>query len=243
MNDDAHTLTGAYALDALDDIERARAERHLRDCPSCAAEAAELRATAARLADATVIAPPPGLRDRVLREVAGTRQLPPRTGPAPARETPAVRRWRARTAVAVAAVILAIGAAAGTWAIQEDRVRDAREQAEQLREERERVAAVLAAPDAATSTVEAADGGRMVVVSSRSLDAVVVTRVGMPVLAADRDYQLWLDIDGRMVSAGLMPGTTALVDGIAPATRVALSTEPAGGSPVPTHPVGIANLK
>ncbi|HEY1175361.1 MAG TPA: zf-HC2 domain-containing protein, partial [Phytomonospora sp.] len=53
MSDDVHTLVGAYALDALDDLDRARVERHLGRCPSCAGEAAELTATAARLADAS----------------------------------------------------------------------------------------------------------------------------------------------------------------------------------------------
>ena len=38
---DPHLLTGAYALDALDDVERAGVERHLRGCAECAAEVAE----------------------------------------------------------------------------------------------------------------------------------------------------------------------------------------------------------
>ena len=35
---DIHALSGAYAVDALDDIERAHFERHLRDCDTCRAE-------------------------------------------------------------------------------------------------------------------------------------------------------------------------------------------------------------
>jgi len=34
---DIHALSGAYALDAVDDIERAEFERHLAACPPCQA--------------------------------------------------------------------------------------------------------------------------------------------------------------------------------------------------------------
>ncbi|GIG69404.1 anti-sigma factor [Phytomonospora endophytica] len=241
MSDDVHTLVGAYALDALDDLDRARVERHLGRCPSCSREAAELTATAARLADASAAVPPARLRGEVMRAVSRTRQLPPRTRETPIAEAPVVRRWRTRTAVAVAAGILAFGTAAVTYAVQEQRVADAQAEADAVQARTERIATVLAAPDAIAATVPATDGGELLVVRSAALDAAVVTRVGMPALPPDRAYQLWLDVDGRMVSAGLMPDSTALVD-IGTATRVALSAEPAGGSPTPTHPVGIVDL-
>ena len=40
---DVHKLTGAYAMDALDELERARFEQHLATCEDCRAEVAELR--------------------------------------------------------------------------------------------------------------------------------------------------------------------------------------------------------
>jgi methionine-rich copper-binding protein CopC len=43
MVDDAHTLVGAYVVDALDDIERARFERRLATCPACDSDVADLR--------------------------------------------------------------------------------------------------------------------------------------------------------------------------------------------------------
>ncbi len=39
---DLHGLSGAYAVDALDDLERARFERHLAECEDCRAEVASL---------------------------------------------------------------------------------------------------------------------------------------------------------------------------------------------------------
>ena len=72
-----HTLTGAYATDALDADERAAFERHLESCASCRQEVVELRATAARLAVAASATAPAALRERVLAEASQTRQLSP----------------------------------------------------------------------------------------------------------------------------------------------------------------------
>jgi anti-sigma-K factor RskA len=65
-----HALAGAYALDALDAAERARFERHLRGCAACLAEVRGFAATAASLGLAVAATPPPGLKGRVLADVA-----------------------------------------------------------------------------------------------------------------------------------------------------------------------------
>ena len=74
---DLHTLTGAYAADALDPVERDEFERHLQECADCRQEVAELRATTARLAGASYEMPAAELRGRVLDEVSRTRQEAP----------------------------------------------------------------------------------------------------------------------------------------------------------------------
>jgi anti-sigma factor RsiW len=74
---DLHLLTGVYAVDALTDAEVAEFEKHLARCASCAEEARGLRETAARLAMATAVAPPPWMCEQVLAAAARTRQLPP----------------------------------------------------------------------------------------------------------------------------------------------------------------------
>ncbi|MCB0953113.1 MAG: zf-HC2 domain-containing protein, partial [Microthrixaceae bacterium] len=38
MSEDTHDLVAAYALDALDELERRRFEAHLDGCPSCLEE-------------------------------------------------------------------------------------------------------------------------------------------------------------------------------------------------------------
>ncbi|MFJ7419848.1 anti-sigma factor domain-containing protein [Streptomyces uncialis] len=77
---DVHLLSGAYALDALDEDERAGFENHLAHCPACAEETRELAATAGRLGLAATVTPPPALKRRVLREITTIRQEAPRPG-------------------------------------------------------------------------------------------------------------------------------------------------------------------
>src|SRR5687768_769168 len=80
---EAHTLMGAYALDAVSEAERRVFEEHLEGCPDCVQELAELRETTALLAGEASVEPPAHLRDRVLAAVADTRQLPPETDDRP----------------------------------------------------------------------------------------------------------------------------------------------------------------
>jgi hypothetical protein len=110
--DPAATGLGAYVLGALDPEERGLLERHLADCPICAAELAELRTLPALLdrvrpedLERVPVAPSPDLFDRMS---------------AAARKTGRHRR-RAWGLVAAAVLVLG-GAAAGVtvWATGSD---------------------------------------------------------------------------------------------------------------------------
>ena len=63
---DIHALGGAYALDAVDDLERAAFDRHLAECEACTLEVAEYRETATRLAEGSWSVPPRRMREQVL---------------------------------------------------------------------------------------------------------------------------------------------------------------------------------
>ncbi len=90
-------LLSAYADGEVDLVRALEIERHLADCPACAAALASLRSLGARLADPVLYhAPPPALAKRVRAS------LRPRSFP-----------WR-RVALGVAAALLA---AAGLWGI------------------------------------------------------------------------------------------------------------------------------
>ncbi|ROQ59369.1 putative zinc finger protein [Streptomyces sp. 840.1] len=74
---DVHMLTGAYALDALQERERTAVEAHCAGCPPCLRECEEFRATAARLGMASTTIPPAALKGRVLDIVRATPRQPP----------------------------------------------------------------------------------------------------------------------------------------------------------------------
>ena len=83
-----HALSGAYALDALNDLERAEFDRHLATCDSCRAEVASLRDAAGHLADASAAPPPAHLRAQVIANTKSVRPLPPQS------DVASKRRWR-----------------------------------------------------------------------------------------------------------------------------------------------------
>jgi anti-sigma factor RsiW len=240
LHTDVHGLSGAYVLDALTDIERAAFARHLTGCETCAFEVAELRETAARLADGAWAAPPPRMRGQVLAQVRQTRQLPPgrAAGPTERDGAFAVSRWRRRTALAVAAGVLAAGAGAAAYLVQEQRVRAERAVAEAARAQTARMDAVLTAPDAVLRSTAGPGGGRVTVVSSASQDAAVAMLTGLPPRGPDRSYQLWVIRDTDARSAGVLTaGVTEdrrLVTGVRGADHFGVTVEPAGGSDQPT---------
>jgi len=225
MSSDIHTLSGAYAVDALDDIERAKFERHLSECSTCLAEVDSLREAAAVLADTAFMAPPAALRDRVLAGIETVRPLPPVVSLATER-----RKRRFPALVAAAAVITLIGAGVAVTQPWQDQTTQVTLTAAER---------ILQAPDAETWTKSPVTGGTIKVTRSRSLNQAVVQAKGLAQLPDDKTYQLWLQHDGEMVTAGLLTdasGATVVLDGDpGTAQATAVSVEPAGGSPKPTN--------
>ncbi|GAA2737874.1 anti-sigma factor [Pedococcus aerophilus] len=77
MSADVHSLVGAYAVDAIDEQERAAFELHLRECPECMDEVSSLRAAASSLSLVSEVVPPASMRDAVLAGIRTVRPLPP----------------------------------------------------------------------------------------------------------------------------------------------------------------------
>lgn len=227
---DAHALSGAYAVDALDDLERAAFERHLAECPECRAEVASLREAAAVLAETTAVEPPPALRDRVLAGIATTRPLPPEV-PAPvALDSRRRPRRRLNLLVAAAAAVLAVGGGVVLW---EQPWQDTTHQ--QL----SAIDTVLTASDAKRTSLDFDGGAKATLVHSDTVGRAVLVTEKMPPPPAGKVYQLWLDQPGKgMVSAGLMPiredQRVLLAGDAATATGAGITVEPEGGSPEPT---------
>lgn len=78
MNEQKHSMTGAWALNALDPEEREQMLRYLEEDPEAAAEAAAFEETAAELAGSLApLAPRPELKAAVMARIGTTRQLSP----------------------------------------------------------------------------------------------------------------------------------------------------------------------
>ncbi|KKD09437.1 anti-sigma factor [Streptomyces sp. WM6386] len=258
--DNPHSLAAPYALDALEPAERARFEKHLKNCPVCAAEVRALTEDAVRLAWSTAAPAPAAMRDRVLAAVRTTAQEPVRAQPlraggpshafgsggepqlpphvwgtqAPPSRTRAPRERRplfVPFATATAAAALVV---ASLFAVQANDTQD------QLNAERVRaseIAHVLAAPDARASTGKDAQGRSIGVVASASEGRAVVTLSGYDDIPTDRVNQLWLMRPGAQPrSLGLFDADTPLVtSGLdKAATSLAVTVEPDGGSVQPT---------
>ncbi|MFE9251742.1 anti-sigma factor domain-containing protein [Streptomyces sp. NPDC007088] len=245
---DSHVLTGAYALHALGDEERAEFERHLAHCASCAEEVREFTETAARLGLAVSVPPPPALREAVLARIADVRQEAPHTArvgrPRGTRQVRGRRlgRW------ALAACLAAAAALGGTAVWQHQRADEARLEAREARDLNARLTAVLSAPDAKARTAGIKGGGRATVVVSRKADGAVFAAAGLPKPPPGKTYQLWFDVGGTMRPAGLLGAGhgsgTVLMDGsVAGASGMGVTVEPAGGSKAPTSdPVALMAL-
>lgn len=253
MTADIHTLTGAYAVDALDDEERRFFEQHLEACDPCAQEVAELLATAARLGAAAAEPPPPGLKAKVLAEVDHTRQDAPRPragGSDPARRVdadvtgaPAGRPWWGGLRLPAAAVLVVLGIGVGVL------VNDLYGRVGSLEQDQARYTEIMAAPDARWVEADGPDGsvGRALLSSSRGEAMLIVD--GMDRAPADHVYELWVIDDAGATPAGLFDvddrGRMARVvtGDFADAAAIGVTVEPAGGSPQPTtDPVMVLEL-
>jgi anti-sigma-K factor RskA len=249
---ETHTLTGGYALHALTGTDAARFERHLARCPACAQEVREFTEATARLAEAAAALPPATLKRRVLAAAARTRQLPPLTrepaaariarhtaaaGPAPRASAAALPgRPRARR-LALAAAATAALVLAGILGVT---ARTAQDRLGQNLARSQQIAAVLTAPDATMIDARVTTGGTATVVMSRRQRALVFAAAGLSALPPSRCYELWLLAPAGDKPAGMLPAPRqdktgpVITTGLASASRLGLSIEPAGGSPHPT---------
>lgn len=222
-----HALSGAYVLDAVNDVERAEFERHLSSCTQCQGEVEGLRETAARLPDAASTPPPPELRARILTHVQAVRPLPPVV-----RSERPRRRPRVLVAAAALLVAMAAGVTATVWhPWQPAAIEPGTGQlglADQVR----------AAVDAKTWTTRLPDGGRMSVTRSKSVGAAVWRSTGVGPAPRGHVYELWLQLpDQSLAPAGLMSsgdGELVLRGDATHAIGAGLTVEPAGGSAAPT---------
>lgn len=261
-----HDLLPLFVANALPDDERDAFAGHLERCTRCRAELSSYEVVLDELAAAVEVTPPPALRAAVLDSAARTPQVPTRRAGAGGstggvgeradpstveddaisgsvvsdldrpRPVPSGRLGRPRAfafaAALVALALVAVGALS-TLAVQRAGTPSDVAAAERL-------AAVVAAPDARLIDVESDLGGSLRVVASAVLDEVVVVGHEFTAPPDGSAYQLWVVTGDEARSAGLLAGLDGVLgtaSGIGGADAVAVSVEPASGSDVPTGPI------
>ncbi|WP_183096017.1 anti-sigma factor [Nocardioides stalactiti] len=241
--DNAHALSGAYSVDALDDIERVRFEVHLRGCSECRLEVETFHETVAALS-VDAVEPPASLRASVLAGIEEIRPLPPLTEQAPARthRVSTRRPWITSAGPMLVAAALVVVALLTTVWLQPWSTEDqppATTVTERVLDDPERAVVQQRFPDGATAKV---------VFSPAEGRAVILTE-DMALAPEGKVYELWLQSPrGDMVPAGLMPDLSDavfLLEGDASDARaVGITIEPDGGSAIPTStPIALFELE
>ncbi|WP_067564755.1 anti-sigma factor [Nocardia acidivorans] len=225
--DDLLELAYPYALDALTESERESVEQLLNDADEPTATdfrrtVREIRETLAAMTTTDAHPAPPSVEEalqRALDEQLGTTSLNARRG---------------RRRLLAAAALIAVIALGAVIAVTVNRSGEsASVTAEQVRTH----------ADTHGETAQLAVGGTITVNASRDLNTATVSFAQVPNPPDGRSYQLWsIPRAGQphsvTVFSTLPTDSAPLLIRLDQAAQIALSVEPAGGSPQPTDPVG-----
>jgi anti-sigma-K factor RskA len=249
----------AYALGALDEAERGAFEAHLETCADCQRELAALRRVTTALGMAIVREPPGDLKARTIARAAAQAQDRPAPHPTGTRPGSPFQRWLALAA----GIAIVIGLLGYVFALQaevrmltrvaadaEARVEALRLELSDIRQHSNRLEntlAVLSAPDLLRidlrgQTPDSPALGRAFMSGARGVFSVE----NLPALPSDRAYQVWAVAPGggpvgiglfTVDATGASSVSLSLPSTLTNPRTIAVTVEPANGSPGPTSPI------
>ncbi len=230
---DIHQLAAAYALDAVDERERAEFEAHYPTCAICRPEVAGFRETLSQVTASVAVAPPQSLKSKVMAEVGTTRQLSPLL-PESVIDLASHRRTRQRTmrvlSMAAALIVFSVGAfVVGRQSGSGDNFSH-------------QAAAVLAKPDTLSTTLTGKGQGSFKVAWSPSTNEAVVLGDGLADPGPGKAYELWL-VDGngahavRLLDKAAGEKVRRVITVKGKPTQWAVTVEPQGGVDLATGSV------
>ena len=229
--DERYELLGAYALDALDDDERAAVERLMAEDPRAADEVARHQETATFLAYGGGTAPE-GVWERLAQSIDASGPAP---GPGPelAKVLPMKRSRRRRIAAIVAAAAAVIAIVALSVALVRQEATTSPSQA--LSQAYERAATD---PNAHHVDLASSNGSLHATAAVEASGTAYISAATLPRLGSDRTYQLWgMLADGRLISLTLLgPQPQIQMFGVnGDVKALAITNEKAGGVVQPTE--------
>ncbi len=263
---DVYELAPEYVLGTLDEMSRARILAHLSGCPACRAEVAAVSQTFDAMGRTVPdVAPPQGLRDRIVAIAAAETQRPGVVdAAAPVRPISGTSVLSVAMRIATVAVL---AVALWQWAAARQEVIELRQRVAELQaetgdllvarvslEEQVRTVThqtqVLRASDMITYTLAAqpvAAGAHARAYVSHK-DGMVFTAEGLPAAPTGKVYQLWVIVNAKPISVGVfLPDATGRVHAVMdtpPITAmpgtVAVTLEPTGGLPQPSGAIYLA---
>jgi hypothetical protein len=237
-----------YALDALAEADRVKLEQHLASCSACRLELEQLRGDTALLAlSAAGPRPPQRARQRLLDAVAREPRLAAVAQVEPRRGWWGWLGWAATAAV----IVFALSLWRENSSLKEMLASASSHSAESARQldELSKIAAPIIEPEAQRITLVAAKTpaqpqGKAFYLKSRN--SLVFLASNMPVLPAQKAYELWLiPTSGSPIPAGVFKpdarGSAVVVNPPLPAgveaKAFAITVENEAGSAAPTSPV------
>lgn len=233
--DDSPTSTGAYALNALGESERAEFEQQLAGSEQLRAEVTELADTAVELGlSVAPVDPPASLRAGILSAIEASPQLPALDLATGAAELKARTRWssplvRLGAVAAAVAFIVGLGFTVRVGL-----------QAQTDMATASQITQIQAADDYQRETVDVTGGGSATLVWSVALQRSALLVDGLKGLPAGSTYELWyIDGDGATPAGTFNVGddgshSVVLAGDMDLGDTVGVTVEPAGGSTSPT---------
>lgn len=259
--EELHLLAGAYALDALEPQEREEFEAYLLSSEDARAEVAALTDTAVILGLASKPeAPPAGLKDRLMAQIAVTPQvvtpqLPsaatsevqsaprlqavdvparaPQTGLVSRTDAKVAARWYSRPVTYLVAAAAAVAIFFGGAAFNAS-------QAPAPQALSASYVQLTSASDVQRTTAKVAGGGSATLIWSLQLrrSAVVINK--LPMLSDGKTYELWYIGGSGPIAAGTFSAANAgatvrVLEGqMSGGDTIGITVEPSGGSKTPT---------
>jgi anti-sigma-K factor RskA len=242
-------LIPAYVVGGIDAQEKTQIEESLEHCPEVAGELREyLLLSEALLYEPAPVQPPAFLHDQIMRAINPpvTKPLSPtqpiQTPTATPRRFPASRIWASLAAAAVLLLVITNL----YWLAQVNELRDLNQDVADLLNEERFVLASLGAGQSQRVNLLPTDGSSDIasatVLWSPLIERALLYTDQLPPLAPDRAYQLWTIGDQGPLSEGVFQideqGIGVLVftprQPLSNYDALAITSEPASGSPAPT---------